>query len=79
MTMVLTGLGFYFSAKLIDDGDENWITGHNVEPDDLILFLIAITVGLNNAGMLAPIIHYITDGITSANKMNSIISMQDTE
>lgn len=68
--MLLSGIGFYLSAKLIDDGDENWITGHNIEPDDIILFLAAITVGVNNAGMLVPIVHYIAEGITSANKID---------
>lgn len=77
--MGMSGIGFYLSAKLIDDGDENWLTGHNIEPDDMILFLIAITVGINNAGMLVPIVHYITEGITSANKMNELISTNDSE
>mmetsp|Transcript_10324 Transcript_10324/g.1546 ORF Transcript_10324/g.1546 Transcript_10324/m.1546 type:complete len:84 (+) Transcript_10324:235-486(+) len=59
LTMAMSGISFYLSAKMIDDGDENWITGHNIQADDYILFIISLVVGLNNAGMLVPIVHYI--------------------
>lgn len=66
----MAGLTYYLFSIWIDDDDESWLTGHDIQPDDAIVFMMSLVIGLNCSGMLVSVLHYLVEGVASANSMN---------